>query len=154
MHIRKLRPSLFPFPEEAPLLETGHPCNNNVSDWKYVQILQGIWSEPHFSEYTMQKRRLKFDFLKVLPVRKSVSCTILHLCSESYMSKIIIDCQHCNDKCSSASDFIKFGNEIFVPFKNGFNAALLCCLHITLKRSKEPLAKTVTLKVLVNRPLR
>ena len=37
---------------------------------------------------------------------------------------------------------------IFVPFKNGFNAVMCCCLYITLKRSK------VTLTVRVNRPQR
>ena len=41
----------------------------------------------------------------------------------------------------------------FGPFKNGFNAAQWCCLHITLKRSKLPLTKTVTLAVRVNEPL-
>ena len=114
VYIRKLTPISFPFPEEAPLLEAGHTCNNNVSDWKYLQILQGIWSEPHFSEYTMQKkRRLKLDFLKIFRVKKAVSCTILHLCSESYISKIIIDSQHFNDKEDSTSDFMKFGNKLW-----------------------------------------
>ena len=32
-------------------------------------------------------------------------------------------------------------------FKNGFNAALWCCRHITLKRSKVPFTKTATLTV-------
>ena len=38
----------------------------------------------------------------------------------------------------------------FVPFKNGFNAALLYCLHITLE-IKGAVNKTVTLTVSVNR---
>ena len=33
----------------------------------------------------------------------------------------------------------------FVPFKNRLNAVQLHCLHMTLKRSKVPLTKTVTL---------
>ena len=37
-----------------------------------------------------------------------------------------------------------------VQFKNGFNADLRRCLHITLKRSKVPLTKIVTLIVRVN----
>ena len=41
----------------------------------------------------------------------------------------------------------------FVPFKNGFTAALWNCLHITSKRSKVPLIKPVTLTVRVNGPL-
>ena len=41
----------------------------------------------------------------------------------------------------------------FVPFKNGFNAVLWCCLHITSKRSKVPLTKTVTLTVRENESL-
>ena len=38
----------------------------------------------------------------------------------------------------------------YVPFQNGFNADLWCCLHIPSKRSKMPLIKTVTLTVRVN----
>ena len=41
----------------------------------------------------------------------------------------------------------------FVPFKNGFNADLWYCLHLISKRSKEPLMKTVTLTVRVNKAL-
>ena len=41
----------------------------------------------------------------------------------------------------------------FVPFKNGLNAVMWRCLHLTLKRSKEPLTKMVTLTVSVNKPL-
>ena len=41
----------------------------------------------------------------------------------------------------------------FVPFKNGFNAVLWRCLHITSKRSKVPLTKTVTLTVRENESL-
>ena len=38
------------------------------------------------------------------------------------------------------------------PFKNGFNADLRHCLHVTLKRAKVPLTKIVTLIVRVNEP--
>ena len=41
----------------------------------------------------------------------------------------------------------------FVPFKNGFNAVPWCYLHVTLKRSKVPLTKIVTLTVCVNKAL-
>ena len=41
----------------------------------------------------------------------------------------------------------------FVPFKNGFNQVLCCCLHVTLKRSKVPLTETMTLTVGVNEPI-
>ena len=41
----------------------------------------------------------------------------------------------------------------FVPFKIGFDAVLLRRLHLTLKKSKVPLTKTVTLTVRVNKPL-
>ena len=42
---------------------------------------------------------------------------------------------------------------VFVPFKNGFNAAgLWCCLHITLKRSKMEHKETVMLTVRLNEP--
>ena len=41
----------------------------------------------------------------------------------------------------------------FIPLKNGFNTVLWRCLHITSKRSKVPLTKTVTLKVRLNEPL-
>lgn len=34
---------------------------------------------------------------------------------------------------------------IFVPFKNGFNTVLWCCLHRMLNRSKVPFTKMVTL---------
>ena len=37
-------------------------------------------------------------------------------------------------------------------FKHGLNTGLRCCLHITLKRSKALLTKTVTLTVPVNEP--
>ena len=39
-----------------------------------------------------------------------------------------------------------------IPFKNGFNADLRCCLHVTLKRSKVLRIKTVTLTVRVKKP--
>ena len=35
-------------------------------------------------------------------------------------------------------------SQFLVPSKNGLNALLWSCLHITLKRSKVPLTKTVT----------
>ena len=38
----------------------------------------------------------------------------------------------------------------FLPFKIGLNAVLWCCLHITLKRSKVSLEKSITLTVTVN----
>ena len=41
---------------------------------------------------------------------------------------------------------------LFVPFKNGFNAVLGCCLHVMSKRSKVLLTKTVTLTVRANEP--
>ena len=40
------------------------------------------------------------------------------------------------------------------PFKNGFNAALRCCLHITLNRSKVPLTKMMKLTVRFKGPYR
>ena len=40
-----------------------------------------------------------------------------------------------------------------VQYKNEFNVAPWCCLHVMLKRSKVPLTKTVRLMVRVNKPL-
>ena len=39
---------------------------------------------------------------------------------------------------------------VFVPFKNGFNAIMWCCLHVTTKRSNVPLTKIVTMTVRLN----
>ena len=39
---------------------------------------------------------------------------------------------------------------VFIPFKIGFNAALWCCLHVTLKDQWCYSQKTVTLTVRVN----
>ena len=40
-------------------------------------------------------------------------------------------------------------SSFIAPFKNGFDAVLFCCLHITSKRSKVPLTKTMTLTACV-----
>ena len=43
---------------------------------------------------------------------------------------------------------------VFVPFKNRVNEDLCCCLHLTSKRSKVPLTKTVYLTVRAKEPLK
>ena len=42
-------------------------------------------------------------------------------------------------------------SQFFVPFKNRFNGVILCCLHVTSKRSEVPLTKAMTLMVCVNK---
>ena len=71
-------------------------------------------------------------------------------------------CQPCRFSCDFRfmwTIYLRFvytyrqSHPFFVLFKNGFNAVLWCCLHITLERSKVLLTKTVTLTVNVNKPL-